>query len=254
MMSDTTLPIETFLAGLTRQNIKLWLEGERLRCSGPEELLTDSFSADLKARKTEIIAFLQQVKTAAPLITPANRSDHLPLSFAQQRLWFRHRMQPDSAVHKLPMAIEVDGHLDLAALTQSWDDIVRRHEVLRTRFVTIEGQPTQIIEVPAPVAIERLDLKGVADPTAQVKQAAIMAAQTPFSLSQDQLLRVTLVHLSETQSVVLFTLHHIIADGWSMEILIQELGIRSEEHTSELQSLTNLVCRLLLEKKKRKWK
>ena len=225
MMSDTTLPIETFLAGLTRQNIKLWLEGERLRCSGPEELLTDSFSADLKARKTEIIAFLQQVKTAAPLITPANRSDHLPLSFAQQRLWFLHQMQPDSAVYNLPMAIEVDGYLDLAALTQSLNDIVRRHEVLRTRFVTIEGQPTQIIEVPAPVAIEQLDLKGIADPTAQVKQAAIMAAQTPFNLSQDQLLRVTLLHLSETQSVVLFTLHHIIADGWSMEILIQELGI-----------------------------
>ncbi|MEO0869217.1 MAG: condensation domain-containing protein, partial [Cyanobacteria bacterium J06642_11] len=91
-------------------------------------------------------------------------------------------------------------------------------------FITIDGQPTQVVETPAPVTIEEIDLQGKADVETQVKQAAVVAAQRPFDLSKDQLLRVTLLRLGEAKSVVLFTLHHIIADGWSMEILIQELG------------------------------
>ncbi|MEM9163450.1 MAG: amino acid adenylation domain-containing protein, partial [Cyanobacteria bacterium P01_F01_bin.4] len=226
-ISTEALPIKDFLANLARQDIKLWLEGERLRCSGPEALLTDSFNADLKARKAEIVDFLQHIqdRPTIPPIQPVDRLDPLPLSFAQQRLWFLNQMQPDSAVYNLPMAIQVEGFLDVAALTPSLNEIVRRHEALRSRFVTLEGQPVQVIAESSPITIEEIDLQAIADPAAQVRQAAIEAAQTPFDLSQDQLLRVTLLRLSETQSVVLFTLHHIIADGWSLEILIQELGI-----------------------------
>ncbi|MEO0868146.1 MAG: hypothetical protein AAFY17_06795, partial [Cyanobacteria bacterium J06642_11] len=103
-MRDRT--IEAFLADLTRQDIKLWLDGEKLRCSGPEELLTDSFNAGLRARKAEIIEFLQQIQgqSATPTITPAERSGSLPLSFAQQRLWFLNQIQPEAAVYNLPMA------------------------------------------------------------------------------------------------------------------------------------------------------
>ncbi|MEM1256853.1 MAG: condensation domain-containing protein, partial [Cyanobacteria bacterium P01_H01_bin.21] len=129
MSRDRNLPIETFLANLAHQDIKLWLDGEKLRCSGPEDLLTDSFNAGIKARKSEIIAFLRQVQgqSAAAAILPAARTGPLPLSFAQQRLWFLHQMQPDAAVYNLPMAIEVEGFLDVAAFTQSLNDIVRRH-------------------------------------------------------------------------------------------------------------------------------
>ncbi|MEM9980209.1 MAG: condensation domain-containing protein, partial [Cyanobacteria bacterium P01_D01_bin.2] len=223
----SNLPIETFLADLAHQDIKLWLDGEKLRCSGPEDLLTDSFNAGLKARKSEIIAFLRQVQgqSAAAAVLPADRTKPLPLSFAQQRLWFLHQMQPNAAVYNLPMAIEVEGFLDVAAFTQSLNGIVRRHEALRTRFVMVDGQPAQVIEAPAPVSIEQIDFQDIADPTAKITQAAITAAQAPFDLSRDQLLRVTLLRLGEVKSVVLFTLHHIIADGWSMEILIQELGV-----------------------------
>ncbi|NEP63669.1 MAG: hypothetical protein F6K31_43390, partial [Symploca sp. SIO2G7] len=226
MISDRTLPIEAFLADLARQDIKLWLDGEKLRCSGPEELLTDGFNAGLKARKQEIISFLQrtQAQASAVTITPAERSGSLPLSFAQQRLWFLNQMQPDSAVYNLPMAIEVEGFLDVAAFTQSLNHIVRRHEVLRTRFITADGEPTQVVEASAPITLDPIDLQGTADLETEVKQAAIAAAQKPFDLSQDSLLRVTLLRLEESRSVVLFTLHHIVADGWSMEILIQELG------------------------------
>ena len=225
--TPTVLPLETFLATLARQDIKLWLEGERLRCNGPEALLTDSFYAELKARKPEIVAFLRQAQpqSAIPSLLPADRSGSLPLSFAQQRLWFLNQMQPDVAVYNLPMAIRVEGFLDVAALTHSLNQIFRRHEALRTRFITVDGQPTQVITAPAPVEIEQMDLQDGADPTEAVQQAAMAAAQTPFDLSQDPLLRITLLRLGEKQSVVLFTLHHIIADGWSLEILIRELAL-----------------------------
>ncbi|MEO0539232.1 MAG: amino acid adenylation domain-containing protein [Cyanobacteria bacterium P01_A01_bin.105] len=225
-MSTTLLPIKDFLAGLARQEIKLWLEEERLRCSGPDELLTAELSAQLKARKPEIIDFLKQVQptATAPEIIAAERGSQAPLSFAQQRLWFLSQMQPDLAVYNLSMAIQVEGFLDVVAFTQSLNEIVRRHEVLRTRFILDAGQPVQVIDEPTPISIQQIDLQGAADPEEQVKQAAIAAAQTPFDLSKDQLFRVSLLRLSETQAVVLFTLHHIIADAWSLDILVQELG------------------------------
>ncbi|MEL6553018.1 MAG: amino acid adenylation domain-containing protein [Cyanobacteria bacterium J06621_11] len=254
--NNTTLTtIETFLADLSRQDIRLWLEGDRLRCGGPEELLTDMLNAQLKARKAEIIDFLQKTQPdlasqstqshiqstqskTVPALGSVQRPENIPLSFAQQRLWFLHQMQPETAVYNLPMAIQVEGFLDVAALTQSLTKIVERHEILRTRFVTVDGQPVQKIAEPTAIEIEKINLEQVSiesqlgDVSSNsqsalqktVEQAAINAAQKPFDLSQDQLLRVTLLKLSDTQSVVLFTVHHIVADGWSQEILIQELA------------------------------
>jgi len=218
--------IETFLATLSRQDVKLWLDGDRLRCSGPEAVLTPELNAQLKNRKPEIITFLQQVNNAAqaPTITPAQRTQEIPLSFAQQRLWFLHQMQPDSAVYNLPMAIQVEGFLEEAAFIQSLNELVQRHEILRTRFITKTGQPVQVIENAAPLDIEHLDFQNHSAPQDAIKQAAIEAAQKPFDLSQDQLLRVTLIRVTKERTVVLFTVHHIIADGWSQEILIQELA------------------------------
>ena len=161
--SSIETPIETFLASLSRQEIKLWLEGDRLRCSGPETVLTSELNAQLKSRKPEIIAFLrrasqqqatnQQQTTEA--ITVAERSQTIPLSFAQQRLWFLHQMQPNSAVYNLPMAIQVNGYLDTSAFSQSLNAIVRRHEILRTRFVTVLGEPIQQVAKPLPLELEQ---------------------------------------------------------------------------------------------------
>ena len=222
--------LETFLARLARQEVKLWLDGERLRCSGPEEVLTDALNAQLKERKSEIIAFLQQTQGVqenaqkTPTIEPAERPDNIPLSFAQQRLWFLHQMQPDSAVYNLPLAIKVNGLLDIDALNQSLNQIIARHEILRTRFVTVSGQPVQQIEESISFEIEQINIQTHPDKENAVKQAAIDAAKTSFDLSKDQLLRVTLLKLNDSNSIILFTVHHVIADAWSQEILIQELA------------------------------
>ncbi|MGD1897772.1 MAG: amino acid adenylation domain-containing protein [Phormidesmis sp.] len=219
--------IETFLAELSRQEVRLWMEGERLRCSGPEAVLTHELNAQLKRRKSEIITFLQQSKGAqtAPKILPVQRPSNIPLSFAQQRLWFLHQMQLDSAVYNLPLAIRVGGTLDVQAFTESLNRIVQRHEVLRTQFITVDGQPVQKIQEAVSVEVDQRDLQRHRNTEEAVKQAAIDAAKAPFDLAHDQPLRVVLLKLSEDEFVVLFTIHHIVADAWSQEILIQELSI-----------------------------
>ena len=220
--------IEQFLSDLYRQEVRLWIEGDRLRCNAPEAVLTDELSAQLQARKTEIVAFLRQHELTSPVaIQPLPRTQPMPLSFAQQRLWFLEQMQQQGAVYNIPLAIQVEGFLDEAAFGESLNAIICRHEALRTQFITVDGLPVQEIVDPEQFTIEKHDLQGhpFTQQEAEVKKQAVQAAQTRFDLSQAPLLRVTLLRLEDAQSVVLFTMHHIISDGWSMEVLLQELGI-----------------------------
>ena len=219
--------LEQFLSDLYQQEVQLWAEGDRLRCNAPEALLTDDLSAQLQARKAEILTFLRQHEPTAPAtIQPVPRTEPLPVSFAQQRLWFLEQMQQEGAVYNIPLAIQVQGFLDEVAFSQSFNALIERHEALRTRFITVEGQPMQAVSAPAPSTIEQRDLRslGPSEQEAEVRRQAIAAAQTRFDLTQAPLLRVTLLQLAELESVVLLTMHHIIADGWSMEVLLQELA------------------------------
>ncbi|MGD1932186.1 MAG: amino acid adenylation domain-containing protein, partial [Leptolyngbyaceae cyanobacterium] len=219
--------LEQFLSDLYQQEVQLWAEGDRLRCNAPEAVLTDDLSAQLQARKAEILAFLRQHEPTAPApIQPVPRTGPLPVSFAQQRLWFLEQMQQEGAVYNIPLAIQVQGFLDEAAFSQSFNALIERHEALRTRFITVEGQPMQVVVPPAPITIEQQDLRSLApsEQAAEVRRQAIAAAQTRFDLTQAPLLRVTWLPLAELESVVLLTMHHIIADGWSMEVLLRELG------------------------------
>ncbi|MEB3357176.1 MAG: amino acid adenylation domain-containing protein [Synechococcales bacterium] len=220
--------IEQFLSDLYRQEVQLWAEGDRLRCNAPEAVLTEDLSTQLQARKAEILAFLRQHETkVSATIQPVPRTGPLPLSFAQQRLWFLEQMQQEGAVYNIPLAVQVQGWLDEAAFSQSLNALVQRHEALRTRFIVVDGQPVQEIVASVPVPIEHRDLRRYSPPEqeAEVRQQAIQSAQTRFNLTQAPLLRVALLQLGDTESVVLLTLHHIIADGWSLEVLLQELGL-----------------------------
>ncbi|NEQ47684.1 MAG: amino acid adenylation domain-containing protein [Leptolyngbya sp. SIOISBB] len=221
--------IEQFLSDLYQQEVQLWAEGDRLRCNAPEAVLTDDLSAQLQARKAEILAFLRQHEPTAPAtMQPGPRTGPLPVSFAQQRLWFLEQMQQEGAVYNIniPLAIQVEGFLDETAFNRSFNDLIERHEALRTRFITIDGQPMQAVIAPEPITIEQRDLRSLAssEQATEVRQQAIAAAQTRFDLAQAPLLRVTQLQLAELESVVLLTMHHIIADGWSMEVLLQELA------------------------------
>ncbi|MGD1922163.1 MAG: condensation domain-containing protein, partial [Pleurocapsa sp.] len=175
-----------------------------------------------------MIEFLEQasvVKSPKSTIKPVSRSESLPLSFAQQRLWFMEQLQPGSAAYNIPSGVKLSGDLDLDIFTNSLIEIVRRHEVLRTNFRTESGQPQQVIHSNAQLDLTVRDLQQL-DADAQEEQAAELFRQETakaFDLEQDLLLRVTVIRLSPQQHIVLLLMHHIISDGWSMDILIKEL-------------------------------
>jgi amino acid adenylation domain-containing protein len=150
-----------------------------------------------------------------------------PASFAQQRLWFLDRLAPGNPFYNVSTALRLTGSLNLIALEQAFNEIVRRHEILRTTFAVIEGQVSQIIASELTVSIRKIDLQNL-PPTQQetaTKQRAIAESQLPFDLAKKPLLRVQLLQLGAAEYVLLINFHHIVADGWSIAVLIRELTL-----------------------------
>jgi amino acid adenylation domain-containing protein len=148
----------------------------------------------------------------------------LPLSYAQQRLWFLHQMNPGDAVYNVPVELHLSGDLDRNAIQNSLNEIVRRHEVLRTSFGVREGQPVQEIAAELRLGLEEIDLRrgGEQEREAEVRRMAREEARAPFDLAHGPLLRMKLLQLGDQERVLLVTMHHIVSDGWSMGILVRE--------------------------------
>jgi len=153
--------------------------------------------------------------------------DEVPLSFAQERLWVLHQLEPESTAYNLSSAIRLSGLLNVGALEQSLNEIVRRHEGLRTTFSAVEGQPAQVI---APALVENLplmDLRSLpeVERVAEARRLAAKEAARPFDLARGPLLRTTLLRLGIEDHVLLLNMHHIVSDGWSMSVFHRELSI-----------------------------
>jgi amino acid adenylation domain-containing protein len=159
-------------------------------------------------------------------IERVSREGALPVSFAQQRMWFLHQMEPASPAYNIPATVRLQGLLDLDALSLTLSEIVRRHEILRTTFSLEEGEPVQLVHPPAPLHLDLHDLSHLPDSERMVvaRRLAQEQAQQPFDLSVGPLLRASLLKLSDEEHVVQFTMHHIISDGWSMGVLIREVA------------------------------
>ncbi|WP_426751162.1 amino acid adenylation domain-containing protein [Myxococcus sp. Y35] len=171
----------------------------------------------------------QKAAKAAPPATamvapPRDPSHPAPLSFAQQRLWFLERLQPGTALYNNPAAFRMKGRVDVAALERALTLLVQRHESLRTVFTEREGQPLQVILPSLKLEVAREDVSGLpeAERDAAALELAWREAQRPFDLEKGPLLRVGLVRLAEQEHLLLLTMHHIISDGWSLEVLIRE--------------------------------
>src|SRR5262249_23183847 len=218
-----------FLSYLRSLDINLWAEGDNLRYRAPKGTLTSDLFAELAERKAEILEFLNQANRQArsnlPPILPVSRDNDLPLSFAQQRLWFLDQLEGGRATYNMYAAMRLLGGLNVAALACSLTALVQRHEALRTTFPTVQGVPVQVIaprkEVPLPV----VDLQMVPSEAQEMEMYRVATAevQHPFALAQDALLRVMLLQLREQEHVLLVTMHHIVSDGWSVGVAIREV-------------------------------
>lgn len=186
--------------------------------------------ADLSPERRELLELLlrdEGIDISSRLLLPQKRDSHaLPLSFAQQRLWFLDRLFPGNSSYNEPAAVRLCGQLNITVLEQSLNEIVRRHEALRVTFTDVAGQPVQILGSPVPLTLSLIELAqdSAANQAAEVQRLAVENAQTPFDLKHGPLLRIKLLRLSAEEHVVLLTIHHIVADGWSMGVFVHELA------------------------------
>ena len=149
-----------------------------------------------------------------------------PLSFAQQRLWFLHQLEPDSPAYNISQALRLTGHLDVEVLRRAFDAIVERHEALRTTFVIQEATPFQVIAGPRSVYLPVIDVASCPEQEreAEIHRRIDAEARRPFDLSSDLMVRAALMRLGPSEHILLLTLHHVAADGWSIRLLVRELA------------------------------
>ncbi len=167
-----------------------------------------------------------------PPVAAVGRAGKLPLSFAQQRLWFIDQLEPGSPLYNVPVALRLSGRLEAAVLTRVLTEVVRRHESLRTTFSVVGGEPVQVVHPASEMALEVEDLGAFAEAEREVeaRRLAGAEAQRPFDLAAGPLLRVRLLRLAEDEHVLLLTMHHIVTDGWSMGVLVKEVAALYEAY------------------------
>ncbi|HXO27367.1 MAG TPA: condensation domain-containing protein, partial [Thermoanaerobaculia bacterium] len=182
----------------------------------------------LAARLEAALARREDGAPRLPPITPAPRDRDLPLSFAQERLWFLDRLDPSNAVYNLAAMLRLRGNLRPAALAAAFVATVRRHEALRTSFGIVAGEPVQVIAPPerARLEIAAIDLAALPGPRqgAEAERLARRQARRPFDLARGPLLRVGLLRLGAGDHLLLFVVHHIACDGWSIAVLTREVA------------------------------
>ncbi|NJP17908.1 MAG: hypothetical protein HC763_02010 [Hydrococcus sp. CRU_1_1] len=222
--------VDQLLSEFYSLGIKLWVEGDRLRYKAQKDVLTSDRLASLKEHKAEIIAFLQETTPAVktdvlPKLLPVARKQYLPLSFSQQRLWLEEQFDPGKSSYNIPLAYLLTGKLDLVVLKQCLLEIIRRHEILRVTFHCVDGDPVQIISPDIALDLPVVDLQDFPRERREeaARQEATKEAQTPFDLVAGPVYHFKLLRLSESESVLLLTIHHIVADGWSSEVFFREL-------------------------------
>ena len=168
-----------------------------------------------------------------PGINRASRAGPIPLSYAQQRLWFLDQLESGSAFYNSPAAVRLKGALKVEALERALSEIVRRHEVLRTTFKVIDGQPAQVIHKAKAIALPVKDLSDLAAQQRETEAARLAQeeARRLFDLERGPLFRAALLKLKEEEHIILLTMHHIASDGWSTAVLIKEVAALYESYS-----------------------
>ncbi|WP_400161946.1 amino acid adenylation domain-containing protein [Brevibacillus sp. TJ4] len=233
------------LARLKKEKIKVWIEGGKLRYQGPQEAIAEDLLGALRSHENEIVSLLKEVahgkRTESAEKTPVPRKDkgrgQFPLSFAQKRLWFMEQLQPGTTFYNIQDVRRIAGLLNPEALKRSFDDLVKRHEALRTTFSEADEQPVQVIAdfLPYPFRLE--DISHLPEAVRETEATRIIEqdASAPFDLAHS-LFRVTVVRLQPEEHILIMSMHHIISDGWSMGILFHELGVLYDAYVNNRPS------------------
>ncbi|MCG8364581.1 MAG: amino acid adenylation domain-containing protein, partial [Pseudanabaenales cyanobacterium] len=210
----------------------------------------DAFSVDLPLRRlfeSPTVAGVSELIEAArrdeqgqiaPPIQIISRAGHLPLSFAQQRLWFLDQLEAGETPYNMTAAVRLTGRLNVAALDRVVQEIIQRHEILRTSFPMVDGAPCQVIVPSLTATLPVINLQELpeAEQAAQLQQLTIKEAQHSFDLANGPLLRFTLLRLADQSYGLIVNMHHIISDAWSVGILLREIAVLYEAFSNAQSS------------------
>src|SRR5215469_12011516 len=194
-------------------------------------------SGKLSSAKQALLERMRK-RTAAALevpLHPRTNLDNVPLSFAQQRMWLIHQLNPHSHLYTFPRALELRGRLDLEALEKALNSIIRRHEVLRTAFpADEEGKPSQNVlqELTVKIGMTDLTRSPRREQGSQVERLTLEFAYQPFDLAHGPLLRAHVFRLGPDEHVLSIAMHHIVGDGWASAVFFRELGQLYKAHLS----------------------
>lgn len=225
------MELEALLAELKKRRIKIWAENGKLRYEAPKGAVDKELLGNMSQRKAELLTSIHQAQSARSrddVIPKTDRSPGsvLPLSFAQERLWFLNQLEPDNPFYNVPSVLRLRGPLREELVTETLNAIVARHECLRTRYESEDGRPRQIVKESARVVVARRDVS--AEPAAEreerLKELAYAETNTPFDLTAAPMLRALLIFAGEDDWVLVLVIHHIAADGWSMGVLREEFS------------------------------
>ncbi len=218
-----------FVSELRAKGIKLWLEGESLKYQGPKGQITPELLGEIAQRKAEIITFLKQVadnqnSSSEPIPKAKRDGQAVEVSYSQQSLWFFDRLNPDSSVYNIPNAFRIQGKLDIYAVEAALNEIINRHEILRTTFGDQNGKPVQIIASDFQWKLKVTDFQEYQglDVREKIRERINEDAWQPFDLEKGPLWRFNLYALSPEEYLLTFTIHHIISDAWSNVLFFTE--------------------------------
>ncbi|KKE81559.1 amino acid adenylation domain-containing protein, partial [Pseudoalteromonas luteoviolacea] len=224
------IAIEQLLLHLKSNGIRVTLNDGKLQVHAGKGKLSDELKQQLKSNKEHLVKYLSKNNIdSKKAVTAVERNEQSPLSFSQQRLWFIDQLQGGASEYNMPMAFEVKGPLNLSLVSTVFSHIIERHEILRTVYVESQGETTQCIRPMSDIdfQINEIDLKHLTRETKSDAVATFVERDTltPFNLATDVMLRVSYVHTDLDSGVLIFNMHHIASDGWSMEVLTKEFFV-----------------------------
>ncbi|ESP93915.1 non-ribosomal peptide synthetase [Pseudoalteromonas luteoviolacea] len=230
-MSNSKTNIPALLQKLASLDITLYLDkATKLRAKAPKGAITPELSKTIKENKVDLTTYLQKLAsmtasqvTQEQIVAVKDKGNKLPLSFAQQRLWFIDQLKQGSPEYNMPIAFKISGVLNLALVKRAFSCIVSRHEILRTNYINDNGTAYQQVKPLSEFnfAIDEMTLSS-AQTDSELADIVQRNMYTPFDLSKDLMLRVSYIHTSQASGILILNMHHISSDGWSIEVLIKE--------------------------------
>ncbi len=237
------MQLEPLLKKLRELKVNLSLDGEQLVCRAPKGVMTKELSAEITEYKAQILEFLksaaQQSAALSKKILKADNNTPPILSFGQSRLWFLYELEGPSATYNMPLCLKITGNFELPYFEKALNTIIARHESLRYNFVKTADGPKVLIASEKHCAVNLIDISN--DPSKDCATIISQINQTSFDLSNDLLLRATVIRTEPNTCFVVILMHHIIADGWSIDVLFNELkGIYSSLAKNQSINLPSL--------------